>query len=82
MDFATALEQTATRKGPLSAIDKLLDAANADTRTQILDALAGNLQAAHLGRALTKLAHHHKVIGETSSIDGQAVQAWRAKHIA
>ena len=82
MDFATALAQTATRKGPLSAIDKLLEAVDADIRQEVLDALESNLQAAHLGRALTKLAHHHKVIGETSSIDGQSVQAWRAKHVA
>ena len=81
MDLSTALTETAPRKGPQSQIDKLLDALDAAGAQDVRNALRDDsLQAAHLGRALTKLAHHHNVIGETSSIDGSAVQSWRAKH--
>lgn len=78
MDLASALAQTAHDKGPQSFIDRLLD--ELDNDADVLAALNGNVQAAHLARALTKLAHHHGVIGEASSIDGQAVRKWRAQH--
>jgi hypothetical protein len=83
MDFDDAFAETAPRKGPLSTIDKLLSHLESqgmdEQRTKILRSLTGDAQAAHLGRALTQFARHHRVIGETSHIDGQAVQTWRSK---
>jgi hypothetical protein len=83
MDFDDAFAETAPRKGPLSTIDKLLSDLETkgldEQRAKILRSLHGDAQAAHLGRALTQFARHHRVIGDTSHIDGQAVQTWRSK---
>ena len=83
MDFDDAFAETAPRKGPLSTIDKLLSHLETqgldEQRAKILRSLHSNAQAAHLGRAITKFARHYRVIGETSHIDGQAVQTWRSK---
>ena len=70
MDFASALAQTAPRKGPTCSIGKALADAKPEQAEQIAAALKdANIQTAHLTRALGVMFE--------SKFDSQAVSRHR-----
>jgi hypothetical protein len=73
------LAATAPQTRNKSHVAILLDAlAGTSIRDDILAALRSNHEAAHLGRALTKIAHEVGALPTDKCVAAQAVRDWRA----
>lgn len=81
MNLDEALASTANVRGPQSRLERILDKMPEKHRDQILEALRSDREAAHLGRAITKLARHLRVLGDDEKdIDGDKVRHWRSSN--
>jgi hypothetical protein len=78
MNLDEALALTAPQTRNKSHVAILLDALEGDKRDAVLAALRSNHEAAHLARALTKMAHAIEALPADKSVAAQAVRDWRA----
>jgi threonine aldolase len=82
VNFADALAQTAPQARTKSHVALVIEALEGtSTRDDILAALReSDIEHAHLGRALTKIAHEIGALHPSKKVSAQAVSDWRASN--